>query len=362
MQHRLKVCCLLSQLLTYSQVQVYIDLTGISIPRDAKGRVSVSSVPFPGALRRRLLALGAAPPITSSLPLDRTAAYKDVPHVVDVGSSVEFVGGINAPLVVTTVDSNGWRQRQLAKSGNDDLRQDAVMQQTFQLMNRLLDHDPDASQRRLRLRTYRVVPCSPMVGVLEWVEGTAPLGDWLASGPLREGGACARYRRPGHLSWYDCYRAMEAAAPDARRSTYLELLPRFPPVLHHFLLEGFPSPPAWFEARTAYTRSAAVSSIAGAVLGLGDRHTNNILLDLDTAEVVHIDLGIAFEQGLFLTTPERVPFRLTPNIVDAMGAAGVEGSFRRCSEVTLQARHVQHLLLQQCPCCAAFAPACLAAL
>jgi len=53
-------------------------------------------------------------------------------------------------------------------------------------------------------------------------------------------------------------------------------------------------------------------------------------------QVVHIDLGIAFEQGLFLQTPERVPFRLTPNIVDGMGAAGVEGPFRRCCETALQ--------------------------
>jgi ataxia telangiectasia mutated family protein len=62
-------------------------------------------------------------------------------------------------------------------------------------------------------------------------------------------------------------------------------------------------------------------------------------------QVVHIDLGIAFEQGLFLQTAERVPFRLTANIVDGMGAAGVEGTFRRCCETTMQVRQgscVQH--------------------
>lgn len=41
-------------------------------------------------------------------------------------------------------------------------------------------------------------------------------------------------------------------------------------------------------------------------MGLGDRHSMNILIDQDTAEVVHIDLGVAFEQGLMLKTPERV--------------------------------------------------------
>jgi ataxia telangiectasia mutated family protein len=44
----------------------------------------------------------------------------------------------------------------------------------------------------------------------------------------------------------------------------------------------------------------------GYIVGLGDRHSMNVLLDQDTAEVVHIDLGVAFEQGLMLKTPERV--------------------------------------------------------
>lgn len=42
----------------------------------------------------------------------------------------------------------------------------------------------------------------------------------------------------------------------------------------------------------------------------------NILIDQATAEVVHIDLGVAFEQGLMLKTPERVClFRLKSSIL-----------------------------------------------
>ncbi len=60
-----------------------------------------------------------------------------------------------------------------------------------------------------------------------------------------------------------------------------------------------------------------MSEISGYVVGLGDRHSHNILLDRSTAEVVHIDLGVAFEQGKTLRTPEVVPFRLTRDIVYA---------------------------------------------
>lgn len=40
-------------------------------------------------------------------------------------------------------------------------------------------------------------------------------------------------------------------------------------------------------------------------------------------------IGIAFEQGRTLVTPETVPFRLTRDIIDGMGVSGIEGVFRR---------------------------------
>lgn len=52
---------------------------------------------------------------------------------------------------------------------------------------------------------------------------------------------------------------------------------------------------------------------------------------------MHIDLGIAFEQGRVLPVPEVVPFRLTRDVVDGMGITKTEGVFRRCCEFTLEA-------------------------
>ena len=70
--------------------------------------------------------------------------------------------------------------------------------------------------------------------------------------------------------------------------------------------------------------------------GLGDRHLQNILIDKITADVIHIDLGIAFEQGKILPTPETIPFRLTRDMIDGFGPCGVEGIFRKCAETTLK--------------------------
>ena len=103
-----------------------------------------------------------------------------------------------------------------------------------------------------------------------------------------------------------------------------------------FFLEYFNSSmEAWHTARTAYTRSCAVNSIVGHILGIGGRHTSNILVHTKTGEVVHIDFGFVFEQGKTLTIPELVPFRLTRDIVDGMGPSGTDGVFFKAAEATL---------------------------
>ncbi len=134
---------------------------------------------------------------------------------------------------------------------------------------------------------------------------------------------------------------MQSKAADIRVDTYRKVADRFHPVMRYFLLERFPDPDDWFGKRLAYTRTTAAVSIVGHVLGLGDRHGHNILLDTKTGEVVHIDLGVAFEMGRVLPIAEVVPFRLTRDVVDGMGITGTEGVFRRCCEFTLDAMRAE---------------------
>ncbi|KAE9467383.1 hypothetical protein C3L33_00698, partial [Rhododendron williamsianum] len=217
------------------------------------------------------------PVVTSSFPVDRSCQYPEgsFPHFKGLAESVTVMNGINAPKVVECLGSDGNRYRQLAKSGNDDLRQDAV------------------------------VPFTPSAGVLEWVNGTLPLGEYLI-GSTRNGGAHGRYGK-GDWTFPKCREHMtKSTLSSANLNT----------------------------ARAGHSGSLSELQV-GYIVGLGDRHSMNILIDQATAEVVHIDLGVAFEQGLMLKTPERVPFRLTRDIIDGMGVSGVEGVFRRCCEETL---------------------------
>jgi serine/threonine-protein kinase ATR len=113
------------------------------------------------------------------------------------------------------------------------------------------------------------------------------------------------------------------------------VLDKYQPCFHRWFIERFIDPTAWLESRLTFTRSCAVWAAVGHVVGLGDRHTENVLLDTTNGECVHVDFDCLFDKGLQLARPEIVPFRLTPNLVDAMGLTGVEGVFRRTMEVSM---------------------------
>ena len=69
-------------------------------------------------------------------------------------------------------------------------------------------------------------------------------------------------------------------------------------------------------------KSCATWGAVGHCLGLGDRHGENILVDMDSGGCVHVDFDCLFDKGCALKEPEIVPFRLTPHMVEAFGTAG----------------------------------------
>lgn len=92
----------------------------------------------------------------------------------------------------------------------------------------------------------------------------------------------------------------------------------------------------WLEHRTRYTRSLAVMSMVGYILGLGDRHPSNLMLDKLSGRVLHIDFGDCFEVAMNREKyPEKVPFRLTRMLIKAMEISGIEGSYRSTCEHTM---------------------------
>ncbi|KAG6455766.1 serine-protein kinase ATM [Manduca sexta] len=296
---------------------------------------------------RKLSKLNAIPVPTVTIPIQNDCRYMQLPSVHSFDNIFELVGGINCPKKVYCTDSTG-KKRILLVKGEDDMRQDAVMQQVFNIVNTLLEKDPITSRNKLLIRTYKVVPMSRQSGVLEWCVGTLPLGAYLVG--AGKAGAHARYRpkditsHAARVKLSECHERRKSNKE--KLAVFLKILKDFKPVFHYFFTENYLNPVTWYERRLAYTKSVSTSSMVGYILGLGDRHVHNILIDKSTAEVIHIDFGIAFDQGKTLPTPETVPFRLTQDIIAGFGASGVEGIFRRCCEKTMQLlRNNQETLL-----------------
>jgi ataxia telangiectasia mutated family protein len=177
------------------------------------------------------------------------------------------------------------------KGGQDDLRQDAIMEQVFEQVSVLLQKGRITGQRNLSIRTYKVIPLTASSGIIEFVPNSIPLHDYLI---------------PAHKAYFpkdwpqstcrNTIQQAQQASRGTRLREYRKVTEHYHPVMHYFFMHEFNGPDAWYASRLAYTRSTAAISILGHVLGLGDRHGHNILLDKKTGEVVHIDLGVAFEQ------------------------------------------------------------------
>ena len=275
---------------------------------------------------------GDVPVLTVPIKVNRSKDYGDEVTIEKYDRQYELVGGINAPKKIQVLGSDGKKRTELVK-GKDDLRQDAVMQQVFGLLNALL------KEEGFRMREYKVMPLSQRSGVLEWCENSMPVQAYLL-GDKKKKGAHERYH-PEDVTANQCrvrlndIQTKNKANTDKLAELFVELCAGIKPAMRFFFHENFPSPLEFVKVRTAYTRSAAVASMIGYVLGIGDRHLQNILIDKATAELIHIDFGIAFEQGRILPSPETIPFRLTRDIVDGFGVSGVEGAFRRSCEMTL---------------------------
>ncbi|KAK9475256.1 uncharacterized protein V1510DRAFT_372646 [Dipodascopsis tothii] len=243
-----------------------------------------------------------------------------------VENMADVMNSLQKPRKITVYGSDGKSYAFLCKP-RDDLRKDARLMEFDCMINLLLQKDADALRRQLGVWTYAVTPLNEDCGLIEWVPDVRTLRDILKIAYTHRG---VRINFPEIKKLLDANRA-------ARAEVFAQkVLPQFPPVLYEWFIETFPQPAAWLASRTAYARSAAVMSIVGYILGLGDRHCENILFHEVRGNVVHVDFSCLFEKGLDFEIPERVPFRLTQNMVDALGPYDYEGPFRHCCNVALR--------------------------
>jgi DNA-dependent protein kinase catalytic subunit len=93
----------------------------------------------------------------------------------------------------------------------------------------------------------------------------------------------------------------------------------------------------------------ATFSIASYLIGVGDRHLENFLVDTTDGEVFGIDFGIAFGSGTQLALPELMPFRLTQQIEGVIAPHPLEGAYKQTMVHAMSAlRKRKSLILDTC--------------
>ncbi|CAI9104764.1 OLC1v1003516C1 [Oldenlandia corymbosa var. corymbosa] len=259
-----------------------------------------------------------------------TLASTDLPTISGIADEAEILSSLQRPKKVVLLGSDGSERPFLCKP-KDDLRKDARMMEFNAMINRLLSKNPESRKRKLYIRTFAVVPLTEDCGMVEWVPHTRGLRHILQDIYMSCGKFDKQKTNPQIKRIYD---QCQGKMPEEEMLKY-KILPMFPPVFHKWFLNTFSEPAAWFRARVAYAHTTAVWSMVGHIVGLGDRHGENILFDSTTGDCVHVDFSCLFDKGLQLEKPELVPFRLTQNIIDGLGITGYEGIFLRVCEITL---------------------------
>ncbi len=258
---------------------------------------------------------------------------KPVLRIVHFDHVLNVIPSKQRPRKMTLKASDGVTYAFVLK-GHEDIRQDERVMQLFGLVNTLLNSDTECFKRHHNIQGFRAVPLSQNSGLLSWVPNSDTLHNLIKE-----------YRESRRILLNIEHRIMLQMAPDYDALTLMQKVEVFGYAmdnttgkdLYRVLWLKSKSSEAWLERRTNYTRSLAVMSMVGYILGLGDRHPSNLMLDRVTGKIIHIDFGDCFEVAMHREKyPERVPFRLTRMLTFAMEVSNIEGSFRITCENTMR--------------------------
>ncbi|XP_017224295.1 serine/threonine-protein kinase TOR isoform X2 [Daucus carota subsp. sativus] len=270
------------------------------------------------------------------LELAVPGTYKADSPVVTIASfapQLVVITSKQRPRKLTIHGSDGDDYAFLLK-GHEDLRQDERVMQLFGLVNTLLENSRKTSEKDLSIERYAVIPLSPNSGLIGWVPNCDTLHHLI-----RE------YRDARKITLNQEHKLMLGFAPDYDHLPLISKVEVFEYALQNtegndlarVLWLKSRTSEVWLDRRTNYTRSLAVMSMVGYLLGLGDRHPSNLMLHRSSGKILHIDFGDCFEASMNREKfPEKVPFRLTRMLVKAMEVSGIEGNFRSTCENVMQ--------------------------
>ena len=227
-------------------------------------------------------------------------------------------------LVILGSDGNAYV---FVLKAHEDLRQDERVMQFFALANTLLSKHIET--KALTIETYPIIPLSPNSGLIGFVPHSDTIHQLITD--YRQSASI-----PLDIEFQLLYQHVEKSWNNYHILTTMQKVHVFRHIcentsgqeLAKVMWVRAGSSERWLDNRTTFTNSFAVMSMVGYILGLGDRHPNNIVIDRVTGKLIHIDFGDCFETSIDRKKyPETVPFRCTRMLINCMEVAGVDGTF-----------------------------------
>ena len=204
-------------------------------------------------------------------------AYNPFPDgtvtIAGIQDEVILMQSLVQPKKITFRGSDGRLHPFLAKP-KDDLRRDCRLMDFCFLLNKLFREDAGSRKRDLHIRTYTVVPTNENNGLIEWVNNLRGLRPIIIQ----------KHKEHGlNISgkWPTKYQSDKKDSLDRKKKMLDKCIEdQQGAVFADWFASTFHDPQAWLMARMAFTRTTAVMSMVGYIIGLGDRYTTGLLLGI----------------------------------------------------------------------------------
>ena len=251
---------------------------------------------------------------------------EDLVKISGFSPSILVMSSLRMPKKLTFIGSDENEYHFLVKGG-EDLRLDQRVQQMFTIMNSILTSNSVCQKLKTSIKTYTVVPLSTKLGIIEWLPDTKPLRGCMGEDPA----FVVDYKRATEIFTMELNNIKTNIKSKDTCSAYWEMFKMKPesvkrhleklwgsmkqPYLRKFYVGLAAFPESFIRLRAEFSKSLAALSISSYLLGIGDRHAENFLIELRSGRIIGIDFGHAFGSATeVLPVPELVPFRLTRQI------------------------------------------------
>lgn len=241
-----------------------------------------------------------------------------------VVEDIEIQINVTLQRIPLTGSSGLWvKKRSLLYKHDDDVRQELFAIEFIKSCDTILK----SCGLDLKLLTFRCIPVAKRRGFIEWVHGSVPLSEICQpfAGSILDGNKKDAPRATSNkseedplssvakagLTKYESLRRVNSSQPQKKNSPVVNPIQEYLRAFHFN-----PKDPYMIRKQVmeTYVKSCAGYSVITYILGVGDRHLDNLLLH-PTGHFFHCDFSFILGHD-----PKKyLPLRITEDMVEGMG-------------------------------------------